>query len=167
MAFDASVGGTASNSYVTVAEATAYFEASFGRSAWASSADQEALLISATRYLDLYLDWDGMRVSQDQALEWPRTGAYDKTGCEYSSTIIPMPVKFATYELAYHMLVNGDLSFEDQSIDRVKVGSIDVQFTERSVDSGIPKSIEAIVRHIGSTNLASASSVRCVPLERV
>jgi hypothetical protein len=78
-----------------------------------------------------------------------------------------MPVKFATFELAYHMLVNGDLAFEDQSIDRVKVASIDVKFTERSVDSGIPKFIEAIVRHIGTTNLASSNSVRNVALERV
>src|SRR5690606_12862157 len=101
------------------------------------------------------------------ALEWPRKCAYDKSGKEYSSSIVPMPVKFATYELAYHMLSNGDLSFEEQSLDRVKVGSVDVMFTERSVDAGIPKFIEALVAHIGRTNLSSANSVRSVPLVRV
>lgn len=167
MAIDSTVAGDSANSYVSLAEADAYFAESFGRTAWASSGDKESLLVSASKYLDMFLTWDGVKATDEQSMEWPRKFAYDKTRREYSSSIIPMPVKFATYELAYYMLVNGDLSFEEQTIDRVKVGTVDVSFTEMSTDSGIPKFVEAIVSHISSTVLPSGRSIRSVPLERV
>jgi len=54
VALDATVGGPASNSYVTLAEADAYFATRLFATAWTSATDpqQEAALISATRLID-------------------------------------------------------------------------------------------------------------------
>ena len=167
MPLDSEVGGASANSYASVADADAYFSESFGKGLWTGSTDKEALLITASRSLDQYMSWDGVKSDDAQTMEWPRIGAFDKTGKMYAGDAIPMPVKFATYELAYYMLQNGGLSFQEQSVDQVKVGSVAVKFTDMSVDSGIPTYVEALVAHIGSTELPSANSVRSVPLERV
>lgn len=165
---DASVGTQTANSYVVVADADAYFEASFGRSSWASVdvADKATLVVNASRALDTYITWEGQKTSQDQSMEWPRTGAYDKIGIAYDNDVIPMPVKFATYELAYYLFGNGGLNFSEQSVDRVKVGPIDVEFTKKSVDSGIPKFIEQLIAHIGSSDVVGNNSVMVARLVR-
>lgn len=158
---DASVGTPTANSYVLVAEADAYFEASFGRSLWAPATpeDKATLVVNASRALDSFMEWAGYKASQTQSMEWPRTGTYDKAGFAYASDAIPMPVKFAVYELAYYMLSNGGLNFAEQSVDRVKVGPVDVEFTKGGVDSGIPKYVEALIAHIGDPVLAGGLSM--------
>lgn len=164
----ATVGAIDANSYVTLAEADAYFENSFGRSLWgpALQGDREVCIITASRYLDQFMTWAGQKASADQGMEWPRTGTYDKTGRAYPSDIIPGPVKFATFELAYFILDNGGLSFTSQTIDRVKVGSVDVEFSENSVDEGIPSFVEALISHIGRSDLVDHSAARSVNLVR-
>lgn len=164
----ATVGAADANSYVTLAEADAYFADSFGRSAWgiAAQGDREVCIITASRYLDQYMTWMGEKASSIQAMEWPRMGTYDKTGRSYPNDIIPGPVRFATFELAYYILDNGGLSFASQSIDRVKVGSVDVEFSENYVDEGIPSFVEALVQHIGRTDLVDHSAARSVNLVR-
>lgn len=167
MAIDSTVGGPSANSYVAVEIADAYFLESFDRQAWADSASKEALLVTASRMLDTFMRWDGLKATSEQAMDWPRIGAYDRDGRQYASDVIPVAVQRATMELAYHMLSNGGLSFEEQSLDRVKVGTVDISFSENSVDSGIPRFVEAIVSHVGTTVLPSAGSVRSVPVVRV
>lgn len=164
----AEVGGTTSNSYITVEEADAYFGDSFGKGLWAQAAasDQEALVITSSRTLDQYISWFGDKTNQAQSMEWPRTGVYDKTGRLYPSTTIPSTIKFAAYELAYYMLQNGGISFQEQNIDSVKVGPVEVDFTERSTDAGIPKFIESLLAMFGSPILAGSGAVAMVPLIR-
>lgn len=149
---NASAGASDANSYVTVAEADAYFAESFGRTLWATRepSDKEILVIQASRSLDMYMTWSGFKSSPSQSMEWPRSNAYDKIGLLYDSATIPAPIKFATMELAYHILSNAGLNFQEQSVDKVKVGPIDIQFADRSVDPGIPGFIEQLVSHIGS-----------------
>lgn len=165
---DATVGTDIANSYVLVADADSYFSASFGRGLWTStSADDKAtLVVNASRALDTYITWDGQKTSEAQSMEWPRTGAYDKTGREYASDAIPMPVKFATYELAYHILSNGGLNFAEQTIDSVKVGPINVDFAKLSVDAGIPKFVEALISHIGNSDVPGGKGAYTAKLVR-
>lgn len=162
------VGDPTANSYVTVAEADSYFSDSFGRSLWAqtSSGDREAAVITASRYLDQYMTWMGHRSTSEQAMEWPRIDTFDKTGRPYPTNIVPGPVRFATFELAYYIVENGGLSFAPQNIDRVKVGPVDVEFTKNSVDEGIPSFVENLVAHIGWSDVAGPGSARSVRLIR-
>lgn len=164
----ATVGAADANSYVTVAEAGSYFSDSFGKGRWAtaSQATREALVITASRSLDQYLEWNGQKTDEAQSMEWPRKGTTGKSGIAYADDTIPMPVKFATYELAYYILENNGISFSDQTVDEVKVGSIEVVFSPRSTDVGIPNFIESLVSHIGTPQMASGNQVRMAKLVR-
>ena len=158
----ATPGASDANSYVTVAEADAYFADSYGRGKWATSAqaDREALVISASRSLDQYINWSGQRATSTQSMEWPRKGTFDRAGNLIPDTIIPSQVKYATYELAYYMLdTGGALSFSDQTVDMVKLGSIEVEFTPHSTDVGIPSFIEEMLANLGTGVVAGANTV--------
>lgn len=165
----ADVGLDTSNSYVTVAEADAYFGDSFGRLLWAPTSDpnKATLVVYASRLLDQYIEWAGQKASDTQGMEWPRIGAYDRFGAAISSNVIPKQVKYATFELAYYVLENNGLSFVDQTIDSVKVGSIQVDFTPKSTDVGIPKFIENMLYGLGVPIIFGSTGARNIQLERV
>lgn len=101
MPLDATVGGPNSNSYATLLEADAYFANRYHVTFWDSleSTDQEKLLITNTALLEWYVKWYGLRVTDTQALAWPRTGTYTELGTEYPSNVIPKEVKVALFEL--------------------------------------------------------------------
>ena len=89
---DATLKGTAANSYVTLAEANAYFETVPHDEHWTGSDDAKNLvLITATRYLDNF-EYYGTRCSTTQALKWPRKD-YKVDGVKIDETYIPQPSK--------------------------------------------------------------------------
>lgn len=97
-------GLATAQSYVSVADCTTYLAAK-GDATWAaasSDALREAALVRATMALDgLYASkWPGFRYSEDQALAWPRSYAYDIDGYDIGSTTIPKALKNATCEAA-------------------------------------------------------------------
>ncbi len=100
------------DSYATIDEATAYFAARLNSSAWtaASDANKETALKQATRMLDSFVDWIGVRTEPTQALAWPRCAASDavellvRDGAAIASDEIPEAVKQATCEQALHLL---------------------------------------------------------------
>lgn len=106
---DATVGGAAANSYLTIAAADAIVETMPGTTAWATATtDQKTrALITATRGLDT-LAWIGTPTATTQALDWPRTGAACN-GTEYPDDAIPEPVSYATFDLAEALLTTPTL----------------------------------------------------------
>lgn len=70
-----------SNSYVTVAFANDYL-ASMGVTAWSALTQdkKEVLLVKATDYVDNTYRWRGRKSTQEQALQFPRTGCVDDDG---------------------------------------------------------------------------------------
>jgi len=118
---DATVGGAAANSYVTVAVADAYLDARLNASAWtgASAADQARAVIEATRTLDTF-HWKGTRVNGTQALSWPRAYVPNPDAPKdvevpslvtdiayYPEASIPQRILDATCELALEFLKAG------------------------------------------------------------
>lgn len=112
-------GKSDADSYLSVADATAYFVATDTKdaerhdliAAWAedqNDSKREAALREATAYLDgRYLErWVGSKASSAQALAWPRTGAYDAHGYAIASTTIPSKLKHATAELALRAIAS-------------------------------------------------------------
>ena len=66
---DATLQGASANSYVTLAEANAYFETVPHDEHWTGSDDaKNRVLITATRYLDNF-EYHGERCTTTQALE--------------------------------------------------------------------------------------------------
>lgn len=103
----ATPGAADGNAYLDVAEANAYFATRLFSTAWTAVVDDEvkkAALISATRRVD-QLAFAGRRASTTQALAWPRECVVDEeTETDVPRTVIPVPVKVATCEVALALL---------------------------------------------------------------
>lgn len=119
------------DTYLSVTGADTYCE-NLGKTAWdeASESAKEVALRQATQYLDANFRWTGFLYDSDQALGWPRTGAYDAEGREL--TDIPSKVEDACAELAF-LALGGDLnpmSLPETGgrISREKIGQIDVEY---------------------------------------
>lgn len=95
------VEASEANSYVTVAEAGAYF-ANRANIPWLQVPDKPAALVQATAYLDnrYRSRWRGTRATEEQALAWPRLDVTDEDGFDVAEDEIPRAVKEATYEIA-------------------------------------------------------------------
>jgi hypothetical protein len=148
---DASVGGVASNSYATAAEAATYFETRIPLPIpWVASG-QEAVLIMATRVLDALAQpyktffagpppyyrvrraWTGTPATTTQRLAWPRVGMYDANGNLIPSNVIPQALKDAQAELAGQLL-SADRTLDNdivaQGITSIRAGSVALSFKE-------------------------------------
>ena len=97
---NATLQSETANSFVTLAEADAYFETVPSSTNWDDKTDDQKnrALISATRWIDT-LNFYGDRCDADQALSWPRNN-YHVDRVELACSAIPNDIKYATYELA-------------------------------------------------------------------
>lgn len=152
MSLDTTIGGSAADSYVSIADALTY-HAAMGNADWAAAAeaDQEVALRRATRYLDgRYRNrWRGSRKTRDQALAWPRINVYDEDGFIVSSTTIPDAIEKATLEAAIRELaepgaLTPDLDRGGQ-IKREKVGDIEVEYTDGATARTVLTQIDEIL----------------------
>ena len=128
MALNATLGASDANSYVTRAEADAYFLDRMHSSAWAALADDESkdvFLISASRMLDWYINWKGDKASVAQSMQWPRDGAIRPDGTEIDDDVLPSEVKMAVYEQAFISIAD-DRTVDDPlaGFGQLKAGSL-------------------------------------------
>jgi hypothetical protein len=137
------------NSYATVAEADTYFEDRVGFAEWdeADDEDKARYLVTASQLLD-EKSWAGYMVDEDQAMAWPRVGSYFDprrgTSVAFESDEIPTRVVTATYELARHLLINGDVLDSTSSAIDIQVDSIKIsKITSAPV---IPSTINRLIR---------------------
>jgi len=133
---NATLSSTTANSYVTLADANAYFETVPDSSTWTNKTDDQKnrALISATRWIDS-LNYYGDRCDEDQALKWPRNN-YDVDGVELECSLIPNDIKYATYELA-RALANDTGAITDSTgttglYDEVQLGDMRVKYSKTS-----------------------------------
>lgn len=134
---DATLGGANSNSYVTEAEADAYWSTQL-YDTWtaATSDDKQRALIQATDRIDKE-DFYGDRkdVTTPQRLKFPRTGLDKIDGIDIND-VIPRQIKEATYELAKYLLttdMNGIQTVTTQTKKKKKVSSLEIEY---AIDSG-------------------------------
>ena len=159
LVLDATVGGSAANVYLTLADAETYFSARPFTSVWtaAADADKNVALVYATTLLDQQ-KWKGAKGSTPagaltQALAWPREWAptleadanpefvteyfIDLSVGYYSSLTIPQPIRDATCELALEILRAGttDPLTKDTTwnIAAESVGPIRTQYVDPGV----------------------------------
>ena len=112
-AIDATLGGSASNSYVTLAEANTFAESQPWETQWGTYTDDQKTiaLFQGVRWLESLL-WVGTRCDPStddadipQALAWPRHDAICD-GVKASCGSIPPQIKTAQIELAFQFLLN-------------------------------------------------------------
>lgn len=156
------IGGETSNSYVTLEEATSYLtEYRLYATEWTEAAggdlDREAALRWATVLIDSYFNFSGTINTKEQALRWPRYGAFDSDNRLIEQTLIPQDIKNATAELAYELLKR-DRSEEPgllgQGFREAKIGSLEVKLDDRATPDMIPASVVALLTDIATPNSA-------------
>lgn len=157
----ATVGASNANSYATVADCTTYLDERLNASAWttavaAAAGDPERALIAATRRIDQER-FEGVPVNPltgtstgtTQALKWPRYSATDDAGWTWEATVIPLPVKHATYELALYLLNQGTTDPAQptglEGFENVKVGSLDVTPRIGFAPDELPENVRRIL----------------------
>ena len=135
-------------SYISVEDASAY-HAARGNAAWAAlttDALREAALRRATDYMrQAYRSrWQGYKVNEDQALDWPRYDV-EVEGYAVDSDIVPTEVKNACAELALRASaadLNPDLT---QGVLSEQVGSIQVTYDKASPQFTRYRAIDALL----------------------
>lgn len=162
---DATVGGSTANSYVTLAEADAFFEEQPLSTAWDDATDDQKnrALIAATRRLDqeVYVGspaspLTGTSGGTTQALQWPRSGA------GYLTTVIPAPIKHATMKLAYSLIDDAELLQDSglEGFDRAKVGPIEVEVRHAQESGALPADVQREIEDLLGTGRLQFRMVR-------
>ncbi len=156
MAIDATTGGANANSYLTEAALRAYAVGTpaFARAASWTSAQIEAGLRTATRFLD-GLPWLGEESAPaTQRLAWPRRNVPDPDRLLYyiPDTVLPTRLLDACAELAIFVI---DAGAEDplgalpaQTIVREKVGPIETEWAGASNGAATTRTGLARVPHV-------------------
>ena len=145
------------DTYVTVAEADAYFAARYGFDSWTSldTPTKEKSLASATQILDLSCAWYGSKVVSDQLLAFPRLPDADP---------VPQAVKDAQCELAFNINSTGSTStVGDDPLEGLKAGSVAFDFKAGSKSNPLTNS--TIVGLLTPYGLCSGSGpTKLVPI---
>ena len=120
------------NSYVTMADANAYFKYAIHAKSWvdASTPEKESALVTATRSLDRQ-NWVGSKTVDTQPLQWPRTGVIDRDEGEINPLVVPQEVIDANCELALALL--DDVTVQSNAdtgsnIKKLKAGSAEIEY---------------------------------------
>jgi hypothetical protein len=96
------------NAYADVADGDAYHEGHLYATAWiaATLANKEKALVMATRLIDGQVQFAGWKVTDAQALQWPRGSVRDPDGeDDLPADVVPAAVRDATCELARELLI--------------------------------------------------------------
>lgn len=148
------------NSYVSVAEADDIITVNIHQStAWLAltNTNKEYLLIWATRTLDAYVDWEGVKTDEDSALRWPRTGVTDRDGNAVGVNEIPEQVKQATALLA-SSLREKDRSGEQgkDGVKRVKADVVEVELDSNYRIGMLTDDLAFLLKGLGIVNTGSS-----------
>lgn len=154
--FDATIGGTASNSYATTAELDDYFDGRYPNDLWTglSTTDKQRIAVTATRRLEQE-SWSGVKVDETQALDFPRDAIFNSEGRSYSTTEIPTGLVNALGELAYFLLSSDDrilseLDLHDaNSLSTYSVGPLDYGFKGKIKANELPQNVKDELDAIG------------------
>lgn len=132
---DATPAGAAANSYVTLAEADAYFAVRSHSEAWTGELDDDTrrrALITACNQLEVALQWVGYPTTTTQRLGMPRVGLRVRNGnADYASDVVPQPIKDLQCEQALVVLA-GDRTTESTTggLKRAQADVVEVEFFE-------------------------------------
>ena len=122
------------NSYVDLDEAEVYFEDRLDVAAWTDADDEskEQALVTATMLLEEQ-PWTGYAADETQSLAFPRVGEYfdPRLGINVqlksTDSDVPVRLKKATYELAYHLINNDGILDSTGKVTDIEVGSISLK----------------------------------------
>lgn len=143
-------GKADAESFISVADATAY-HAARGNASWAalaSDTEREQYLRKATDYIGQVYGqrWAGARVTDEQALDWPRDlvpRPETVTGELYwPDDEVPVAVRNACAELALKA-IDGDLAPDvERTTKREKLGPLEVEYSDAAAPFTLYRAID-------------------------
>ena len=170
MTIISTAGAANANSYIDLADAETYFSSRMDSDKWTSATEEtkEGALVQSAILLDSVFDWSGERVTEEQSLRWPRSYAPDLDGYDYPDDEIPTNLKHAQCELAVYLIANNGYTAETRDVDRLRLGSIMLDFDNAAAALPIPNIVVDLLRGLGVYRGAGKSGSNLnVPLVRV
>lgn len=164
MAIDATIAGAASETYATVAEADAYATLR-GLTFSGTEAEKEQALRRAVSWLDARYrgEWPGdKREGRAQALEWPRSNAYDADGELLDSAAIPVEVKNAQIEAAIREIASAGALSPDVTGEKVLTGLGDLSWTLTGTGADAKRPTLTVVDDMLSGIIGNTGATRMV-----
>lgn len=129
---------TDANSYVSLAEASGYFESTSFSSTWEgwSSPKKINALVEAARAVDERFEYRGGKNVSAQSLDFPRL--HGRSGILEDSAGIPIVVKDAQCQMVWYQSANLDASSQgDRTLDRVRIeGLVEVEYSSDNKPRG-------------------------------
>jgi hypothetical protein len=135
------------NSYADASDGDSYHEGHLYATAWttADAANKAAALVMATRMLDDYFDWQGTKISDAQALEFPRYDVKDRSGWLIPAATIPQALINATCEYARWLLISDRTADADTlGFKSLKAGSLAMEIDRSDRAATIPSVVNAM-----------------------
>jgi len=127
------IGGTAYDAYVSLADANTYLNGSVNAAAWNALSDDDKgrAIVTAVRVIDAQ-NWTGEKTEADNALAWPRTCMDgDPPGT------LPAALVTVTIQLAFAISQNPELAGGAASAQggtkRLKAGSVEIEYFNTGV----------------------------------
>jgi hypothetical protein len=144
-------GKSDANAYANAADGDSYFEGHLYATAWtsASAGQKEAALVMASRVIDAEYQFQGRRVNESQALQWPRSDCPDPDrSVNLASDKVPAAVVKATCELAKELLL------VDRTAAPPGEGILEQQNSDYSATVYSKKDTRPIIPHLVQAMLA-------------
>jgi hypothetical protein len=162
MALDTTIGGTASDSYGTLAFYTTYALA-MGFTLSGTDAANEINLRKAAIYLDRKYSFIGMQQYQYQALSWPRLVNDLVDDWPINPDTIPLDIIHAQFEVAY--ILQGGLDpfatiETNVTSDTIKVGPITLEAETLPTSTPRIVAVEGLLRGYIRGGVGMANMVR-------
>ena len=140
------------NTYVSLADADTYFESHVYSSGWDATADasKNIALAMATRLLDAYFVFEGKKIGDTQALEFPRFDIKDRSGFLIQSTTIPQALKDATGEYAQFMIASDRTAdASGKGFKLLSAGSLTMQPDTNDKPPVVPGVVSQLINFLG------------------
>lgn len=163
--------GADSNAYTSIAEANAYHDTHPYSAVWDDAGDDEKCraIVTATRLLDIWFEWQGTVTTLSQRLGWPRTGVlrpnisegatgsidnpwHEPFAVQLDPDVVPDLIKEATAEQARQLLstdLTANSDIETQGLKSLKAGPVALEFGS-VVAKPIPDAVMVMCSWLGT-----------------
>ncbi len=171
LVLDTTIGGTDSNSYISLIDAETVMESVYYKTDWAAATDgnKNIVLVQATRMLDEQVDFYGTRTNTTtQALEWPRYNNPMRTGTNgyinyWDQNELPEWLEYATTILANSLLgENRGADSDTRGYKYLKVDVLAIEVDKNDRPGVLPDDVWEIVKFYGDKSLKGSKFIKRV-----
>ena len=154
------------NNYADVDDGDAYHAGHLYATAWtAADADKKAsALVMASRLIDAECQFDGVKTTDAQALQWPRRQCRIPDNEDVlPDDAVPKAVVAATCELARELIITDRTAAPaGEGLKYANVGSTQTGYDKADTRPVIPKLVQALLAKYGSLLQAKSGAVKLV-----